>query len=207
MTFSSSVRRRDSPSSPRVKSRGAWFVADLKRVLPVAAFAAAGGDNSFAGRCEIFEHETVLVVHNDGARRNTDDQIFGAAAVAIGALSVFAASRRDSFAVSESGQGIDSWLGNDDDAAAIAAVAAIGTAAWHVFFAAKADAAIAAAAGFDFNSDAIDEHVGEVGSGIGDAEMGNENRDADGHPCEVFAVWVGVSSSRDYVYAAAFAVE
>ena len=53
---------------------------------------------------------------------------------------------------------VDARLGHDDHAAAVAAVAAVGSAAGDVLLAAEADAAVAAAAGFDFDGDAIDEH-------------------------------------------------
>ena len=59
----------------------------------------------------------------------------------------------------EHGEAIDAGLGDHDDAAAVAAVAAIGAAARDVLLAAEAHAAVAAAAGFDFDGDAIDEHV------------------------------------------------
>ena len=62
------------------------------------------------------------------------------------------------FAVSEQGERIDARFGDHDDAAAVAAVAAIGATARDVFFATEAHAAITAAAGFDFDGDAIDEH-------------------------------------------------
>ena len=84
MTFSSSVRRRDSPSSPRVNSRGAWFVADLKSDVAFAAFAAAGRDHLFAESRQIFQHDAVLGVHDTIVPGGTlNDQVFGAATVAL----------------------------------------------------------------------------------------------------------------------------
>jgi hypothetical protein len=59
----------------------------------------------------------------------------------------------------EQRQAIDARLGDHDDAAAVAAVAAIWSAPGNVLFAPKAHATVAAAAGFDFDSDAIDEHL------------------------------------------------
>src|SRR4051812_23094169 len=86
----------------------------------------------------------------------------------------------------EGREGIDARLGDHDDAAAIAAIAAIGSAARDVFLAAKAHAAITAIAGFDFDGDAVDEHGGK-GSGVRIRRSeGNKNRDADRHPCRLY---------------------
>src|SRR4051794_26878384 len=98
----------------------------------------------------------------------------------VGPHAVLATFGAPLFAVSEQGKRIDARFGDHDDAAAIAAIAAIRTAAGDVFFAAKAHAAIPAAAGFYFNGDAIDEHGGEGWI----QRSGNENRDAVRHPCK-----------------------
>ena len=62
------------------------------------------------------------------------------------------------FSVSDGREIVDAFFGHDNDATAIAAVAAIGPAARHVLFAAKAQAAIAAAAARDFDLYTVDEH-------------------------------------------------
>jgi hypothetical protein len=61
-------------------------------------------------------------------------------------------------AVHQLGQAVDARLGDHDDAAAVAAVAAVGPAARDVLLPAEAHAAIAAAARFDIDSDAINKH-------------------------------------------------
>ena len=104
-------------------------------------------------------------VHHDRAGRNVNDQVFGAAAVALLAAAMLAAFGAPLFAVGQDGQAIDAGLGNHDDAAAVAAVAAIGAAARDVLLATEAHAAVAAAAGFDFDGDAIDEHGGTRDAG------------------------------------------
>ena len=58
----------------------------------------------------------------------------------------------------QSRQVIDAVFGDDDHAAAVAAVAAVRATLRYVFLAPEAPAAIAAAAPLDFDSDAIDEH-------------------------------------------------
>ena len=116
-------------------------------------------------RGQVFEHVAVVGVDDDRAGRHANDQILGAAAVAIGAAAVLAALRSPVFAMRQGGEAVDARLGHHDDAAAVAAVAAVGPAARHVLLAAEAHAAVAAAAGFDFDGDAIDEHGWELGVG------------------------------------------
>ncbi len=76
------------------------------------------------------------------------------------------------FAVGKRGQTIDAGLGAENHAAAVAAVAAIGSAERDVLFAAEADATVSAVAGIDLDFDAIDEH-GEGGV----RDEGRETRD------------------------------
>ena len=67
-------------------------------------------------------------------------------------------SARQKLVLGQGGQVVDAVLGDDDHAAAVAAVAAVGPALGDVLLAPEADAAVAAAASLDFDSDAIDEH-------------------------------------------------
>src|SRR5512134_2082926 len=92
------------------------------------------------------------------ARRNANHQVLGAATVTIRATSVFAATGSPSFAMCQGCQAVDSRLGHHDDAAAVASVAAVGPAARHVLLTAEAHATVPAAAGLDFDGDAINEH-------------------------------------------------
>ena len=109
---------------------------------------------------KILEHVAVFGVDDDRAGRHLDDQILGVAAVAIASRCRARRVGAPLFAMRERGEPIDARLGDHDDAAAVAAVAAVGPAARHVLLAAEAHAAVAAAAGFDFDGDAIDEHGG-----------------------------------------------
>ena len=59
----------------------------------------------------------------------------------------------------QGGKAVDAFLGDEDHAAAVAAVAAVGPAAGDVFLAAEADAAVAPLAGLDADFDFVDEHV------------------------------------------------
>ena len=116
-------------------------------------------------------HVPVNRVSHHGAGRDAEDEIFGAAAVAVRALAVLAAAGPPVLAMGERGQAIDAGLGDQHDAAAVAAVAAVGPAAGDVFLTAEAYASITAAASFDFDSDAIDEHGGGGGRGAGSREL------------------------------------
>ena len=62
------------------------------------------------------------------------------------------------FAMDQGREAIDARLGDDDHAAAVAAVAAVRPAARHVLLAPKADATVAPLAGFDLDRNAVDEH-------------------------------------------------
>ena len=136
-------------------------MADLKRVLPLPPSPPRAAIDSLARRGQVFQHVAVLGVDDDRAGRHADDEVLGTAAVAVRAAAVLAALGPPVLAMRERRQAVDARLGHHDDAAAVAAVAAVRPAARHVLLAAKAHAAVAAPAGFDFDGDAIDEHGDE----------------------------------------------
>ena len=126
--------------------------------VALAAVAAAGGDDAVAVVRQVFEHEAVLGVDDERARRDFDDQVVGALALLVGAAAGRAAVGPPEAVMGQGGEIVDAIFGDDDHAAAVAAVAAVGPAVRDVLFAPKADAAVAAAASLDFDGDAIDEH-------------------------------------------------
>ena len=158
MTFSSSVSRRDSASPPGVDWRGARLVALLKRRLPLPPLPPRAATTLSPGAGQVLEHVSGLGVDHQRAGRHVDHQILAVAAVAIRAAAALAAFGLPVFLLRERRQAVDALGRDDDHAAAVAAVAAVGPAARNVLLAAKADAAVAAAAGLDLQSDAIDEH-------------------------------------------------
>src|SRR5690606_37168530 len=127
--------------------------------VAVAPFAAAGCDHGVAGAGQILKHVTGPGVGDDRARRQVDHEVMPVAAMAIGAAAALAVFGAPVLAHGECGQAIDPFDGSEDDASAVAAIAAVGTAAGNVLLSAKAQAAVAAAAGFEFDGDAIDEHA------------------------------------------------
>ena len=123
-----------------------------------AAVAAAGGDDGVAVLRQILESEAAFGVDDERAGRDFDDQVVGAFALLVCAAAGRAVVGAPEAVMGEGGEVVDAVFGDDDHAAAIAAVAAVGAAVRDIFFAPKADAAVAAAASLDFDGDAIDEH-------------------------------------------------
>ena len=158
ITFSSSRRVRASPGSPGVDWRGARLVDDLKRRFPLpplppsaATTCSPAGERSFS-TCPCSASITTV----PGGTGIT--QIVGRAAVAVGAGPRLAVLGLPQAALGQGGEAIDPLLGDEDDAAAVAAVAAVGSAAGDVLLPAEADAAVAPFAGLHLNLHLVDEH-------------------------------------------------
>lgn len=92
-----------------------------------------------------------------GADRHGDDQVIAALAVALAAHPVFAALGLEFPLVTEIDQRVEILVGQQPDAAAITAVAAIRPAERDELLATESHAAIAAIAGGDGDFDFIDE--------------------------------------------------
>jgi len=78
--------------------------------------------------------------------------------VPLGALSIGAVGSTDVMAMSKLGQAVYAFFGNDDHAAAIAAVTTIWPALLDVFLSPEAHATVSAATGDGFNFHSIDKH-------------------------------------------------
>ena len=128
ITFSSKSRLRTSPSPPGVCSRGA-VGRRFEMGVAIAAAAAAGDDDLLADLRQVFQEKLAVGVVDHGAGGNRQDQIRGAAAVAIAAGAGHAILGPPMFAMGQSSEAIDARLGHENDAAAVAAVAAVGPAA------------------------------------------------------------------------------
>ena len=126
--------------------------------IAIAAAPPFADDDFGAVGGEVAEYVAALAVVNDGARRHGDDEIGAVLAVAIGGAAAFAALRSPEFAINEGSEAVGIGVGAEDDAAAVAAVAAVGTAFGDVFFPAKTATAAAAVAALHEDFDAIDEH-------------------------------------------------
>ncbi len=140
-------------------ARGAVGGAGESPVAP-AAPAAAGDDDFLAGCRQVAEDIAAVAVVDEGARRDTDDQGTGAAAVAVVGAAAPAGFGNPVLAVDDLGEAVSAGHGADDDVAAVAAVAAVGPATRHVLLAPEAAAAGAAVPSLDIESYPIHEsHV------------------------------------------------
>ena len=78
--------------------------------------------------------------------------------MAVVAAAVLAAVGLPLLAMGQGGEAVDAFAGDEDDAAAVAAVAAVGPAAGDEFLPVEGDAAVAPAAGLETDFHFIDEH-------------------------------------------------
>ena len=131
--------------------RGARLVEDLNRVLPLPPYPPWAAIDLLARRREILEDEVVLGVADDRAGRNQQHQIFGRSAVPIVRSARIAVVGFPQFAMRKRQQAIDIFLRKENDAAAVAAVAAVGSAVFDVFLPPEADQPVAAFARLDLN--------------------------------------------------------
>ena len=86
------------------------------------------------------------------------DQVLAGGPVAIGAGAVLARLGLPRLAMGEHGEAIDAFAGDEDHAAAVAAVAAVGAAQGDVLFPPEADATVAPLARLETNHHFIDKH-------------------------------------------------
>ena len=77
----------------------------------------------------------------------------------LSALAVAAVLSDELVAVFKCEQGVDTGVNAEDDASAVTAVAAVGTAVRNVFLAVERDRAVAAVACLNVNSDVIYKHI------------------------------------------------
>ena len=126
----------------------------------IAAPAASSVDDqdALAGRGEIGERFSGLIVEDQRADRNLQDHFVAGVAGAVGAFAVAAAVGFEFAVVAVAQQSVVVGIGFEIDAAAVASIAAGGAAAGHEFFATKRDAAVAAATGFYVDFGFVDEH-------------------------------------------------
>ena len=159
-TSASSLSRRSSqpssPASPRSAKRGAWWVEPREALVAAPAAAAVGDDDAPAGRREVV-HRAVLG-RDLRPRRDADDEVLALGAVAQGALAVAPALGAEVRAALEGLQVAQRVVAEQDDVAAVAAVAAVGPAARHVGLAAEGQAAVPAAAGLHEDASLVVEH-------------------------------------------------
>ncbi len=153
---SSSRSRRCSPFSPGVNCRGARFVLDLKCRLPrppVPPLATRARCPSAARSATNSAVSASVITVPTGTRRTTSSAPWPNWSEPRPFSPPFARWMR----VAVVDQGIDVAVGNGPDAAAAAAVAAVGTAAGHELLPAEARSAVAAIAGDHLDHRLVEE--------------------------------------------------
>src|SRR5579871_6224168 len=122
-------------------------------VAGIAAAAVAAGEqgDALADPGQVGEERLSVVGEDLGADRQLDDEILAARAGAVGAGAALAALGAEMLGVAKVDQRIEAGDRLEDDVAALAAVAAVGTAELDEFFAAKADRPGAAGPGTDID--------------------------------------------------------
>ena len=124
-----------------------------------AALAALGADEGLV-RGEVRHHRAAFGLFDDGAPGHADHQILALFAGLAAAGSVRAVFGGVFALVAEVGQGGQVVVRNEDDIAALAAVAAVRPAGGDVFFAVERHGPVAAVARFDFDIGRIYKHNG-----------------------------------------------
>lgn len=101
---------------------------------------------------------SVVRIADNRAWRHFQHQIIGVSTVAVATLARLAAFGPPVSLMTQSGQAIDSGHRAENHAAAVTAVAAVGTAFGDVFFSTKAETTVSATAGDYLDFNAVDKH-------------------------------------------------
>ena len=127
-------------------------------IIPSSAPAPVSSHELLSGGDKIGHHLIGLIIENDGADRKGYDHILSGSSRAIGGASLAAGFCFVVFLVTEVEERGHARRRFKYDIAAVAAVATVRPAARDEFFAPKAACTVAAAAGFDMDTDFIDKH-------------------------------------------------
>src|SRR5687767_13380826 len=123
-----------------------------------SAAAALGDDDFFARLGEVGQQFLGLGVPDDGAGRDVDVKVLTGFAVTLATAAGAAVFGQEALVELKRQQARQALPNLEADIAAAAAIAAVGAAARHIFFAAERARTPAAVAGFDVDLGAIDEH-------------------------------------------------
>ena len=151
---------------PRLPGLGAPRSAiDGRREVLVAstAVASCGDHESISGSRELAQSLLAVGVEDDGAERDPHLGVPSRVAVAVLALTVFAALGAHRAQVTHVLQRAQSRIGDQDYVSAVAAVAPCGPAERYELLPAERDDAVAAVAGLDLDRALVDEPHGGTG--------------------------------------------
>ena len=129
-----------------------------KMLIAAAAASTMRDQNALAGAGEIGDGRAALAVENQRADRNAQNHVLPRMAGTIGTFAVAAAIGFEFAIVAVAEERVVIDVGFKKDAAAMAAVAAGGTAAGHILLATKGYAAVASVAGLHEYFSFINEH-------------------------------------------------
>ena len=127
-------------------------------VIPSSPPAPVSSHELLSGVEKIGQHFTGLIIENDSADRKGYDHILSGFSGAISGASLAAGPCFVVVLVPEVEERGHARRHFKHDIAAVAAVATVRPTARHEFFASKAACAVAAAAGFDMDTNFIDKH-------------------------------------------------
>src|SRR4051794_38650094 len=135
------------------------LVPGLGEILVAAPAASAfGNQHALAGSGEISDGFAAVLVKDQSAHGDLQEHVGPGMSGAIRALAVTAAIGLEFAVIAVAQQSVIVGIGFQENAAAMAAVAARGSAARDVFFAAKGHATVAAVPGFHKNFGFVDKH-------------------------------------------------
>ncbi len=179
INFSSSRTVRISPGSPGVDCRGARLVAVLKRLLPLPPLpprATTTWSPSLARSFNTWPCSASMITVPGGT---AIVKSLPEAPWQLAPLPCCARLGLPRLAMGEHGEAIDAFAGDQDHAAAVAAVAAVGSAQRHILFPPEADATVTPLARLETNDHFIDKHgllavkfTSNRGKGEGGGEKG-----------------------------------
>ena len=127
-------------------------------LVATTAASALGDDDAFVGLGEVVNELAGFLVVQSGTDGDLEGDGFSIESGAVGSEAVLATLGLVLGVIAEMDEGVVALRGDHDNVAATSAVAAGRTAAGNELFAAEGHAAIAAVAGFYFDSCFIDEH-------------------------------------------------
>ena len=134
------------------------MVADLKWVFPLPPFPPRAATNCSPATHQVLDHELLFGIQHDGAWRHVDGEVLAATPMAVRATPVPPAFGPPHPSVCQCRQTVDAFRRQNDHAAAVAAIATVGTAFGNVALAAETAATVATVASRYLDLDAIDKH-------------------------------------------------
>jgi hypothetical protein len=126
--------------------------------IATPAASALRNEKAFFGFREVMQNFAGAVVMNHGSDGDFDLEVLAVAASLVAALAVLSAVRPKEMIEAEFEKRVFLWIGNQEDAAAVAAIAAARPAPGHKLLAPERDTAMTAVAGLHRDFGFVNEH-------------------------------------------------